>query len=120
MKRILLIIAFIVVMISTKAQTPKFNQNLLLGTWVSADDKNSKKKFLKSSIVNYYNNEETDKGNYKITYEKDLKSYVITETVFDQGVYRYSLNALTPNTLKLTYLKRGNTLLYKRVKSGLK
>jgi len=110
MKKLLLLsmlTAFISCGVQTK--TKEANKNLLLGTWISADDQNYKMTINESSIIEYYDSEEVD----KFTYKRDKDNLTKTDLATSDK-YQYKIQELTKTDLKLIFLDRGNTLAFKK------
>jgi len=85
-------------------ETLEFDEVSIIGTWQATDDDKSVVEFKGSEKIDYYNGEEMSRDSYVITFDK-----------LTAGEFEYSIVELTKDKLILTYLPRGNTLVYTRI-----
>jgi hypothetical protein len=92
---------------------------LIQGTWVSLDDKNSVIEFKEGMKVDFYSGEEMSSNEFgfydslpvtSASEKKDSGKYLVVKV--DDGVFEYEVSELTDKILNLIYLPRGNTLKY--------
>jgi len=82
--------------------------DLIQGSWISLDDAKSVIKFTSSTKIDFYENKKITEDDFVI--EEDHLVVGIDEDLFE-----YTIVKITDNNLVLTYLPRGNTLLYERI-----
>jgi len=84
------------------------NLNLIQGSWISLDNAKSVIKFTSSTKIDYYENKKLAEDSFDI--EEDHLTVGADEDLFE-----YTIVKITDTNLILTYLPRGNTLLYERI-----
>ena len=84
------------------------NLNLIQGSWISLDDAKSVIKFTSSTKIDFYENKKITEAGFAI--EEDNLAVGADEDLFE-----YTIVKITDGNLVLTYLPRGNTLLYERI-----
>ena len=92
----------------------------LVGTWQSVDDANAIIVFDEGGVYrDYYDGENLGEGAWQVHGAEygdgRHASEFFIETTIDGGVYGYALLELTDTELAMSYLARGNTLVYRRV-----
>lgn len=109
MNRLKLYLVFLVVSVNAvKAQ----NENKkIMGRWVSEQDRKYEVVFNKSQKLDYYEKELTSTFNYQIK-----RDSLIAKDVSDNVIYYYLIDGVTDSYLSLTFLPRGNLLLFRKVK----
>ena len=107
-----LITAFLLFALSVgKCQTKAgaTTNQMLIGRWVSLEDKNYQIVFTGKTESEYYGTKIQSTYSYRI-----IKDSLITKDKLSGAVYNYSIMALTKNNLTLLYLARGNLLKFSK------
>jgi hypothetical protein len=95
--------------VASFGQSKSVDKTKILGTWVSAEDKNYTMVFKGDGVAEYYEKEKTSESTYKIS------GASLTKTdKADKSTYKYTILTLTDKALTLLYLDRGNTLKFRR------
>ncbi|MDD4409765.1 MAG: hypothetical protein PHW52_03900 [Candidatus Pacebacteria bacterium] len=81
----------------------------VLGKWESLDDPASSIEFNGGKMIDYYQGEKMSEGAFTI------KDDIINTTI-DGEVMQYEIVSIDNDKLVLSYLARGNTLNYKKIK----
>ena len=94
----------------------------IVGTWKSTDDTKASIIFKDGgSYSDTYEGEGISEGNW-IVYEKEEAEYdpsgVFLRIIVDGGEFEYAILTSNEETLTLSYLARGNTLNYTRIKDS--
>lgn len=82
---------------------------LIMGRWQSTSDRKYEVVFTKTYKIDYYKGQKADTFFYRIKGDS-----LIAQDKSDQSFYYYSIERLSKSYLSLTYLDRGNTLVFKR------
>ncbi len=101
------------------------SQNLT-GTWQSTQDAKFTREFKgDGSVVDLYGGQEQSNGAWEVFTKAhplnvpfplaDNAAYVQIRTVGTSDTLNFSIASLTPDSLTLTYMDRGNTLAFRRV-----
>jgi hypothetical protein len=94
---------------------------LIQGVWTSLDDSNSVIEFKDEIKIDVYLGAEMEKNEFgfydslpisDISVKKNNGKYLVVET--PEGVFEYEVMKLTPDSLYVIHLPRGNTLRYSR------
>ncbi len=99
--------AFIVSFGNASAQSS--SKKLIIGSWVSKDDRKYEVVFTKTKELEYYDDALTATYNYRITNDS-----LITINKSDSSVFYYSVENISNRYLSLIYLARGNILIFRR------
>ena len=105
------IFAIITILSITAYGQQKADKKLLIGRWVSKDDKKYTIVVTNKTFVEYYGKEKVGVFTYSINKDKLIKT--------DKGdgeVYEYDVETLTKKDLVIIYLSRGNMLHFVRRK----
>lgn len=85
----------------------------LSGKWILEEDEAFVVEFTTEEKIDYYDGDEMNRTEYEV-FSKDGVDYL---TVGEGGnILKYSILKLTDDSLELSYLERGNTLRYQKVK----
>jgi hypothetical protein len=87
------------------------DKKLLVGKWVSVQDKKSMIVFTSTKQIDYYEGKKLDEEIYKITYKKRSGCRLTLASGLEYDIYE-----LTAKRLEMTYVGRGNSLIYVRAK----
>jgi len=96
------------VTIEAQKNEKDFNHKLILGKWISMDDKNYQLEVTDSTFIEHYEDDNPDIFKY------ELKGQKLYKTEPDGTVYEYVIMSLSNDILVLQYLPRGNLLSFKR------
>lgn len=95
--------------ITTEQKQINNNNNLIIGKWESLDDSNSAIEFNESKKIDYYQGQKMSEDSYAIN-----EDIIIVDS--DGEKMQYQIIEVSNDKLILSYLARGNTLSYKKIK----